>query len=158
LNSHYPWRTHPPIVDDWRSLDDPALQLLQGAERSAHAGYASAITYQLEFLLRFVTDRADDAPLVILFGDHQPPLITPEKMGPQTPVHVISKNRTLIEAFENDGFARALDLTGKTPRAIHHEGFLSLLMRAMHAAYGTTRGLEIPYRERGAALFKDTKP
>jgi hypothetical protein len=80
-------------------------------------------------------------------------MITPERMGKQTPVHVLSRNAALVEEFLEHGFADRLDLTGIAPRAIRHEGFLSLLMRGLHAAYGGGRRLELPYRERGAPLF-----
>ena len=106
LNSHYPWHTQPEVVPDWRSLNDSNIEL-PSHDGPAVERYAAAIRYQLDYLLRFVVERADDAPLVILFGDHQPPVITPERMGKHTPVHVISRDRALIDVFMEHGFCAA---------------------------------------------------
>jgi hypothetical protein len=114
--------------------------------------YNSAIRYQLDYILRFATDRAADAPLVVLFGDHQPPLITPQHMGKETPVHILSPDQALIDVSLSHGFVPTLDLTNERPQSIRHEGLLSLLMKAMQAAYGTERGLEVIYREHGAKV------
>lgn len=119
--------------------------------------YGAAIRYQLDYILRFAGDRAGDAPLIILFGDHQPPFITPEHMGKQTPVHVLSQDQTLIDIFLAHGFVDTMDLTGTQPRTIRHEGFLSLLMKGLQATCGTESGLELPYRDRGARVFEDAQ-
>jgi hypothetical protein len=116
--------------------------------------YTDAIRYQLDYLVRFARDRAVDAPLIILFGDHQPPTITPEHLGKETPIHVLSKDQALIDVFISHGFLPTLDLTGTDPRPIRHEGFLSLLLKAMCAAYGTEPRLDITYREGGVRVVQ----
>jgi hypothetical protein len=156
LNSHFPWDSPTEAVADWRALNDPNALHIWGSKRRATAErYCSAIRYQLDYILRFIVEHADDDLLVVLFGDHQPPILTPERMGKQTPVHVISRNRRLIEVLHNHGFAAALNLTGIEPHAIRHEGFMSLFLKAMHAAYGKQADLEIEYREHGAMLLDE---
>ncbi len=154
LNSHYPWHAGPRPADDWRTLNHRGLAL-PNSEGDVLDRYSAAIRYQLDYILRFVHARSTDAPLVVVFGDHQPPIITPESMGKQTPVHVLSRNQALIDVFLETGFAPRLDLAGTEPRAMRHEGFLSLLMKAMQAAYGTAPGLDVDYREHGAALLDE---
>jgi hypothetical protein len=155
LNSHYPWHSPATATDDWRALNSPTVEIDQDPGCAAIERYNAAIRYQLDYILGFATDRASDAPLIILFGDHQPPLITPDHMGRETPVHIISQNHALIETFLSHGFVPSLDLTHERPRPIRHEAFLSLLMKAMHTAYGTNREIEVPYRERGVRIFED---
>lgn len=153
LNSHYPWRSVTEAADDWRALNVRGPVLAEDTHGTAVDRYGAAIRYQLDYLLRFACARAADAPLIILFGDHQPPMITAERMGKQTPFHVLSRSPRLIDAFLEHGFAGSMDLTGIEPRAIRHEGFLSLLVRGLHEAYGEACPLDLPYRERGAPLF-----
>lgn len=155
LNSHFPWHSPAEAADDWRALNAPTATLDQDPHRPAIDRYNSAVRYQLDYLLRFAVDRAADAPLIIMFGDHQPPTITHERMGKETPVHILSRDQSLIDVFLSHGFLPTLDLTDKHPRPIRHEGALSLLMRAMHTAYGAEPGLDVPYRERGARIFDD---
>jgi hypothetical protein len=153
LNSHYPWHSPAQAVDDWRALNTPARIHEQHRIRSPIDRYNAAIRYQLDYTLRFAADRAADAPLIILFGDHQPPIITPEEMGKATPFHVLSRDQALIDVFLSHGFLPKLDLTAEHPRPIRHEGALSLIMKAMQAAYGTEPQLEVPYRAHGAQIL-----
>jgi len=153
LNSHYPWHSSGEAVEDWRTLNSPNVVLPDRPDASMATRYNAAIRYQLDYVLRFAVDRADDAPLIILFGDHQPPMITPERFGRQTPIHVISQDQALIDVFLSHGFLPQLDLAGGTPHPMRHEGALSLIMKAMNAAYGSEPELEVPYREKGSRLF-----
>lgn len=158
LNSHIPWNSPECAAADWRALDDPGLRLLEGTRgRRVEERYVSAIRYQLDYILRFVLDRADDGSLVIVFGDHQPPFITPESMGKHTPVHVITRNRKFLDVFAAHGFHPSMDLTGITPVPIKHEGFLSLFLRAMNTAYGRDPGLDVEYLADGVPLFGELR-
>ena len=153
LNSHYPWETVGEVVADWRSLDDPAARL-HSCRGSAAERYRAAIRYQLDYVLRFVHERADDDVVFVVFGDHQPPMITEKRMGKQTPVHVIARNPQLIDVFLEHGFAPRLDLTGAEPQPIRHQGFLSLFLKGMQAAYGAA-DVPVDYRADGVALFDE---
>ncbi len=153
LNSHYPWRAVGEVVADWRSLDDPSAPLHTCRGNTAER-YRAAIRYQLEYVLRFVLERAADDAVFVVFGDHQPPMITERRMGKQTPVHVIARNQKLIDVFLEHGFAARLDLTGAEPLPFRHHGFLSLFMKGMQAAYGAA-DVPVDYREHGVALFDE---
>jgi phosphoglycerol transferase MdoB-like AlkP superfamily enzyme len=153
LNSHYPWESVGEVVADWRSLDDPAAPL-HSCRGGATERYRAAIRYQLDYVLRFVHERADDDVVFVVFGDHQPPLITEKRMGKQTPIHVIARNAQLIDVFLEHGFAAGLDLTGAEPRPIRHQGFLSLFLKGMQAAYGVA-DVPVDYRADGVALFDE---
>jgi hypothetical protein len=153
LNSHYPWEAVGEVVADWRSLDDPAAPL-HAFSGIAPERYRASIRYQLDYVLRFVRERADDDVVFVIFGDHQPPMITEKRMGKQTPVHVIGRDPKLVNVFLEHGFAARLDLTGAEPPPIKHHGFLSLFLKGMQAAYGAA-GVPVDYREHGVELFDE---
>jgi hypothetical protein len=156
LNSHIPWDSPESAVADWRALDDPDFRLLSRTRgRKAMNRYLDAIRYQVDYIFRFVLDHADDGPLVIVFGDHQPPLLTPEHLGKHTPVHVLSRNSEFLDVFTAHGFHPTIDLTGIDTAPMRHEGFLSLFMSAMNKAYGQHRDLEISYRAHGVPMFDE---
>ena len=156
LNSHLPWNSPTEVVDDWRTLNDPRQQLALGpGGAGSEERYAAAIRYQLDFILRFALEHADDDLVIVVFGDHQPPILTPEHMGKQTPLHVFGHNETLMKVLSGHGFVPKIDLTGLEPAAIRHEGFLSLFLGALQAAYGTEADRPVAYREHGEMLFED---
>jgi hypothetical protein len=151
LNSHFPWEASGEVAADWRSLDAPSAPL-RVCSGPAPERYRAAISYQLENVLSFALHHADDDLVLLVFGDHQPPIITEKRMGKQTPVHVIARNQELVDVFLEHGFAACLDLTGAEPRSIRHQGFLSLFIKAMQKAYGAA-DVPVEYREDGVALF-----
>jgi len=153
LNSHYPWESVGEVVADWRSLDDPAAPL-RACSGSTQERYRASIRYQLDYTLGFVLERAEEDVVFVVFGDHQPPMITEERMGKQTPVHVIARDPELIDTFLEHGFAPRLNLMGAEARPIKHHGFLSLFLKGMQAAYGVA-DVRVDYREHGVGLFDE---
>jgi len=156
LNSHYPWRSPSRAVADWRTLDDPDLDERWDDSRAAREDrYADAIAYQLDYLLRFAVERAADDPLIVLFGDHQPPLITPEPLGKSTPVHVLGRDPAVIDTLLERGFAPCVDLGERAVAEIEHAAFLSLFLRALNIAHGRRADAEVPFRRHGNGLFDE---
>jgi hypothetical protein len=153
LNSHYPWEAVGEVVADWRSLDDASTPL-HPCRGNAQERYRTAIGYQLDYVLSFVRERAGDDTVFVVFGDHQPPMITEQRMGKDTPVHVIARNPQLIEVFLEHGFAACLDLTRADPQSMRHQGFLSLFLKGMQAAYGAA-DVSVDYRAQGVGLFDE---
>jgi hypothetical protein len=154
LNSHYPWQSVPRVVADWRQLNNPGPAATKEA-RSApmKKRYAASIACQLDYLARFLESNADDYLIVIAFGDHQPPMITPEAMGSQTPVHVFSSSPEFVEVFRDHGFRPGTDLDSDTIDAMRHEGFLSLFVKALDTAFGRDGGAAVEYRPSGTSLY-----
>lgn len=153
LNSHYPWESVGEVVDDWRSLNDADLPLrrCRGSKRER---YRASIRYQLDYVLRFIHERAHDDVVYVIFGDHQPPMITERAMGKQTPIHVIARDRGLVNVFLEHGFLEGLDLSGKEPVPMKHQGFLSLFLKGMQTAYGV-QGAAVDYLADGVSLFDE---
>lgn len=142
-NSHYPWVPHPTLVDDWRTLNQPATEqapvdpdtISQDAMRR---NYLNAVEYQLWMLSKFILDEGDDNSVFILVGDHQPPAVSRRADGWATPMHIISKNAALVDAFDAYGFTPGLRVTDLEPK-LRHEGFYSLFMRVLMSEYGADK-------------------
>lgn len=156
-NSHYPWVPLPQLAD-WRSLSHPAADPVVGDQDAIdHAvrrqNYMNAVDYELRMLTELILSEPDDETIYILVGDHQPPRVSRNEDGFETPIHIISRNPGFVDQFEQVGFVPGLrvdgttvELNGDPAKAIqslldrepilHHEGLYSLLVRALLAEYG----------------------
>jgi len=119
--SHAPFTAIPPYFEDWSRVDDPTVY--QGAPARDHgirwtnycghprleAAYLDSIVYSLRTMIGFCR-QLDRPSLVIILGDHQPPLDTLAACdrSADVPVHVVSNRRSLIEVFRRYGFRPGL--------------------------------------------------
>jgi hypothetical protein len=139
-NSHYPWRSQPTLVEDWQSLNQaPSAGATPASSAddtsTVRQDYLQAISYQLRTVEDFILRNGDDDTLYFLIGDHQPPRVSRRADGFDTPIHIISKDQALLDAFGEFGFTPGLwvqDLGSD----LHHEGFYSLFMHVMVGHYG----------------------
>jgi hypothetical protein len=120
ISSHWPWTPLPVIVDDWSGIGDgrvfstgadegdPAEEVWSEPERE-RAQYGRAIGYVLDVLSSYAANFVDERTLLIVVGDHQPPLfITGDDAGRDVPMHVISGDARLLAPFEAWGFTRGM--------------------------------------------------
>jgi phosphoglycerol transferase MdoB-like AlkP superfamily enzyme len=142
-NSHYPWLEQPPLVEDWRTLrkegfNEQAVSAKEQEEMqhsTRRQNYLAAIDYQLRMLVDFVQRNGDDNSIFILVGDHQPPRVSRRSDGWDTPIHIISKDQALLDAFGEYGFHPGLRVNEVVP-SLRHEGFYSLFMRVLFKRNG----------------------
>ncbi len=158
-NSHYPWRTVPKVVDDWRAMNDGRAVVTifdddQTSLSTKRENYFEAIRYELDFLTDFILKEADDDAIFVLIGDHQPGYVTRRSDGFATPLHIISKDSAFLANFAAYGFEPGLQAQDPSP-AVRHEGFYSLFMRALLAHYGHGAGQLPPYFAEGVQLPSD---
>ena len=92
--------------------------------------FTHAIYYDLAVLEKFLYENTRDG-LVIIMGDHQPPVINKHTKVYDVPMHVFSRDPKLLEEFYERGFVSGLLIPSKWESAINHEGFFSLLVRAL---------------------------
>jgi hypothetical protein len=92
-------------------------------------------------LTDFVLRTGDEDSVFILIGDHQPQRVSRRSDGFDTPVHIISKDAALVDAFLDYDFTRGLGVQNLTP-TMRHEGFYSMFMRVLLTQYG--QGIKIP--------------
>ena len=155
VNSHHPYDSLDRTTDDWKDLNEVTTgDVAPRLKKNIADRYKIAIKYQLEFLADFITKQVHDDSVIVLYGDHQPPVITKEAMGFETPIHIISKNEKVLAPFIEQGFVE-----GFLPKSIEgtnmkHEGFYSLFMKGLNAAFGADPHKELPYFPDGIELLK----
>lgn len=115
LTSHAPWTPIPPLVDwaqvgdgrifnQWANAGDSPDVIWQDSER-VRTQYLKSVDYALEALASFVAHYGNDNLVVIAMGDHQPAsLITGEGASMDVPVHVMTRNRNILDRFGRWGW------------------------------------------------------
>ena len=148
VSTHYNWWTPPPYVADWHRLDGqlkPADAVswptLDGQGQIADpmlADYLATIEYEWRVLADFIEARRDEDALLIVIGDHQPTRIecADVPVNFDTPIHVISRDRLLVDSFAEVGLTAGLFAEpGRSP-PLRHEGLFSLLVAKLTAQTG----------------------
>lgn len=163
VGSHAPWDPPPPVVDDWRQLPEAfpseAHQAeLRGAERVwsrlaryrrnsrrlttfgklnafKAQGYATSVAAQFALLERHLAGLPDNT-LVVLMGDHQPPLVSGSSKGFDVPVHFLARDPALVAPLVDQGWQSGLVPAPGTPARIGHEGFYGTLVSSLHDCCG----------------------
>lgn len=124
----------------------PEWPALEGAERivsALHGPYFHSVEYQWRTLLEFIEGEPSDDAVFILIGDHQPLLegtMAQERefakqQSSFTPVHVISRNHSLVERFVPYGFTPGIFAEPGTGD-LKHEGLQSLFIHELVGEYG----------------------
>ncbi len=158
-NSHYPYAPLPPLVDDWQTLNRVAEeQAAVDDEAREHdqrrQDYFAAIAYDLRMLVQFILQIEDENALFLLMGDHQPPRVSRRADGFDTPVHLLTRDPTLLQVVQEHGFTPGLWVNEKVP-TMQHAGLYSLLVRALLAEGEERAGLP-PYLPNGVILEQPT--
>ncbi len=134
LNSHHPFQTPTTLAENWEVLANQQNQPSNEKQVAIEEAYASSISYQFDYLVDFITNKGTDNDLFILVGDHQPPILSNQYPAKETPVHIISKDSTLISAFYNYGLGPGLYVNDRELK-FYHTGFYSMIMRELIANY-----------------------
>jgi len=117
-SSHTPFDRVPPVISDWMSLGrgDPYRAApgqnfpVRGAQIFTNdEGYLACLEYDLDVLGRFIGERIRDDTLIIVLGDHQPPLIAArETQDRSVPIYAISRNASRLAPFRQRGYVEGL--------------------------------------------------
>ena len=104
------WVTHPALGDDFR-------------ER-----YVDTVAYDLTLIERhLLREHADE--LVIVMGDHQPPVVAPDGENFDVPVYVFARDPSLLAEFRDRGFTPGLLIDPRAEPVVEHAGLFSVLVR-----------------------------
>ena len=152
VDSHSLWNYGlPPYLGDWRRFNEQTT-----AQRSPHPDTASFppvflpdsvttpviydqptpqrylrhVAHEWRVLREYLTEKAPPGSLVLLLGDHQPPLI--ETTDRTVPLHVLSTDATLVNRVRQHGFTDGLPPTDESP-TLRQEGLYSFLVRLLAA-------------------------
>lgn len=117
-SSHLPFDRAPPLIEDGRKIGDgriysglsfeefapPAGQVFENKR-----GYGATIRYVLESISNYLVNRLADDSLIIIVGDHQPPLtIAAATRNKAVPIHVLSRDPALLEPFRRAGYSAGM--------------------------------------------------
>ena len=159
-STHAPWVPPPPLVADWRDLNTLAsppvseeepgrnpLSSLASQVRTSYnnrfkrkisdtyTSYYRAIKYDLDVLESFILNRANPNSMFIILGDHQPPVLKNNSFN--TPLHIISKDSTLMQQLPGYGFSPGLLTQGRPSSSFTHAGVYSMLVDLLSQSEGT---------------------
>jgi len=137
LNSHYPWDSPEKIVDNWQLLNQKQDKYWVDSDLNIQKKYEKAMIYQLQFLIDFILKKGTENDVFILVGDHQPFHIG-EIENTNTPLHIISKDKQFIRAFDNYDFSNGLLLKSNYKNTLKHAGIQSLLIKVLNQIYGNS--------------------
>jgi hypothetical protein len=114
VSSHAPWSDLPAVVPDWDRIGDgrifaglPAAHFPIGWTNLADGAdaYLHAIDYDLRIITDYIARFVAGDALVVVLGDHQPVAdVTRASPSHAVPIHVISRNRALVDAFRARGY------------------------------------------------------
>ncbi len=118
VSSHGPFNKIPPYIENWEEIDDGSIYNdlpIQRFDndwytgREYDEGYLAAIRYVLRVITEYLVQFIDDETLVVVVGDHQPKFPITERGSPlSVPVHVLSRDRSLIEPLYGYGYVESL--------------------------------------------------
>lgn len=95
--------------------------------------YQETIRYDLVLIADYLRTRSRDA-LVVVIGDHQPPVITDEGETFDCPVHVLTRDARRLQELHALGFVKGLRIPDDAPAALAHAGLFSALVRTLAAS------------------------
>lgn len=144
VSSHIPWRDNsiPPLVSNWRELNNikPRSQnttsLGDRLQNFFVRPYETKnipvlINYDFTVFLRFISHTLQRHSLVLILGDHQPPILANGSDGKTTPLHVITDDSTLAAQFVNHGFSPGMYKAPDAGNEIRHQDIYPLLVEIL---------------------------
>lgn len=130
ITSHFPFNPVPPYQPDWQraltsnpfepdelqaALDQP----MNWFDMRNH--YVSAVNYVYQWLGGFFERPEARETVYVLIGDHQPTAnITGEGPPWDVPVHIVSRDKRLLERFRSQGFSDGLWPDRQVLGELHH--------------------------------------
>jgi hypothetical protein len=125
----------------------------KGYTKGFRQRYVDTVAYDLKIIEDHLLHRTADE-LVIVMGDHQPPVLTSDGDDFDVPVHVFARDPALLAEFADHGFTPGLALDARAATAVEHAGLFSLLVRDLVRVQPS--GLPLPrYLRHGVSLTGD---
>lgn len=137
LNSHYDFYTPTVILDQWEDCNTTTLKDFKSTEpknKNNKENYFQAIEYQLKTIENLIVNELQDT-IFVIFGDHQPPMITTDENSFRTPVHIISKNKDFIELWHQKKFSNCLTIDVENTPSINHHDMKNLFLECFLQQY-----------------------
>lgn len=117
--THAPFGPVAPYQPDWSRVltkdafdpDDLDRALAASPDlTNLRPSYVRAMAYEYATFAGYLREHADDGMVMILLGDHQPPAAVSGPDVPwRVPIHVIARNRAVLDALASRWFIRGLE-------------------------------------------------
>lgn len=136
INSHANFETPTHLFPNWEecnSAERNEFKPIKPEEKNIKENYFSAIEYQLKTINNFVLTEKEES-IFVIFGDHQPPLITTNNNSFKTPIHIISKNKAFISDLNLERFGSIYEIKNQEPQ-LSHEDFKTLFLKKFFTHY-----------------------
>jgi hypothetical protein len=139
VSSHAPWVPIPPMIDwdtvgdgsvfnQWATSGDPPEVVWRDYDR-VRDQFRLAVDYSLQAVGSYAALQADDPPLIIMLGDHEPARFVSGVNGFDVPVHVIGPP-DLVVRFADLGWADGMwPDPAQTP--VRMDAMRNLLLQAL---------------------------
>jgi phosphatidylglycerophosphate synthase len=125
ISSHTPWTRIPRLVP-WDDVGDGSIFHRVPAEEStraklfgdahrARAAYGHSIEYTMSTIVSFVRRYGDDKLVVVLLGDHQPPIVTGQGATHDVPISVIAHDPKVMDQIAGWGWQDGLRPSPQAP-------------------------------------------
>jgi len=146
VTSHAPWTIAdlPPYLERVQSRRDFYGVYRQSAQHSSQStrpanpgkpallwGYSEAIHYAFKVIRDFIIKNVSDSGIIIILGDHQPPLLVDENDSYQTPVHILSRNPRFLREFHASGFVQGLHQASDQGDPVRHDSLMAIFTRTL---------------------------
>lgn len=123
INSHADFETPTKLFDDWNKCKTATRKDFNPSKdfnKNLIDNYFLAIEYQLKTIEDLILNEKEDS-IFVVFGDHQPPLITTNENSFETPIHIISRNNDFINCWIEKGFSPSLEIKNQNCELNHYD-------------------------------------
>jgi phosphatidylglycerophosphate synthase len=125
ISSHTPWTRIPRLIP-WNDVGDGSIFDRVPAEEStraklfgdagrARAAYGHSIEYTMSTIASFVAHYGDDKTVVVLLGDHQPPIVTGQGATHDVPISIIAHDPKVMDQIAGWGWQDGLRPSPEAP-------------------------------------------
>jgi len=155
LNSHWDFYSPIHLAENWKDLSNSDSSFVTTSETDSNRTerYKYAIKYTIDSVFDTILKRMTEDDIYIVYGDHQPTMITDEKYGKETPFHIFSRNKDFVKLWEQYGFKEGL-IPEDNERPMKFEAFYSAFMKSINKIYGEDTHLDIPYMKDGVSFIE----
>lgn len=142
ISSHAPWVPIPPVIDweeigdgrifnQWADSGDPP-EVVWRDHDYVRDQFRLAVDYSLQTMGSWAARQADDPPLIVMLGDHEPARFVAGVDGFDVPLHVIGPP-DLVDHFAPLGWTEGMIPDPDLP-SVRMDALRDLLMRSLSSA------------------------
>ena len=136
INSHYKFGSPTQTLDHWQdcqTANRKDFKPITRSKKNVEENYLKAIKYQWDSVLDLLKNQQDNPYVYVIFGDHQPPMITNPENSFKTPFHIITNVDLDKSYWDNLSFSSQLRLDLEETPTIKNEDFLNYFNAYMNS-------------------------